>query len=83
MRNRIKREIKKNPQLGVYIRRNQRIVGNPRYMDEVPGWEKFDKNFNIIYPISDQVYVHAFKGSEGNKNYNVVEPQLNAELKEK
>ncbi len=83
MRNRVKREIKKNRHLGVYIRRNQRIVGNPRYMEEVPGWERFDKDFNIIYPLSDQVYVHAFRDSEGNKRYNVVEPQLDAELKEK
>ncbi len=78
----LRAHIKKNPFLGSYLNKVQSQTGMPRFYQECPDWSDLQKDFNIIYPVTDIVYTHCFQGEE-EKRYNSIEPPLTNEMKEK
>ncbi len=74
--------MKKNPFLGSYIKRVRREVGVPKFREECPDWGDVRDDFNIMYPITDLVYIHCYVSEDEEKHYIAVEPPLNEERQE-
>jgi flagellar protein FlaI len=65
------------PHLRAYIDEIARTTGTPSYHTELSfELKKESGSLNILYPVGDQLFVHAYRDEKGKANYHVVEPEL-------
>ncbi|HDJ50948.1 MAG TPA: hypothetical protein ENF25_01965 [Thermoprotei archaeon] len=68
--------MKRNPHLARYVESYRRKYGEYPDFKEVLSRDlgKLEK-FSIVYPVGDPIFIHVFTDEEGEKRYNVIEPE--------
>ncbi|BFI73579.1 hypothetical protein YN1_5660 [Nanoarchaeota archaeon] len=66
-----------------YINDISRKIGLPEWMTSLDFSLKSREEFNILYPVGDPIFIHIYKLSSGESYYNVIEPELTKDEKEK
>jgi flagellar protein FlaI len=59
-----------------YIEKIRKEIGEPELVDKIPPEYKFKKEFNVIYPVGNGIFIHVTNRStsSGYSKYNVIEP---------
>ena len=70
----------KNPHLDGYVSRIRDIYGEPEFFEDLTLDMKYLESFNIVYPVGNPVYIHAYARSFSERFYNVIEPQIDPEI---
>lgn len=83
MDRKLEAHLRKSPFLGRYIKKVRKDVGVPDFYDECPRWEDISADYNLLYPVSDFVYVHCYLSKNDEKKYHLIEPPLTGEREEK
>jgi flagellar protein FlaI len=70
----------RNPHLDGYVSRIRDIYGEPEFFEDLSLDMKYLESFNIVYPVGNPVYIHAYARSFSERFYNVIEPQIDPEI---
>ena len=59
-----------------YIAKVREKYGEPEFVDKIPGRYKFERKFNLIYPVGGGIFIHALseRTEGGYARYIVIEP---------
>ncbi|MFO8110778.1 MAG: type II/IV secretion system ATPase subunit [Thermoplasmata archaeon] len=76
-------QIKNNPHLLKYLVEGNHNINKMVFKRSLSVTSHIEKNYNILYPLTNQVFAHVYRDSQSNDIYNVVEPILTPKLREK
>jgi len=62
--------------LDEYIKKVSEELGEPELVDKVPSDYKFRREYNVIYPVGNGIFIHVFSrpSESGYNRYYVIEP---------
>lgn len=76
-------QIKNNPHLLQYLVEGGHDIRNITFKRNISVTTRIPKQYNMIYPLTGQIFAHVYRDHQSNDVYNVVEPKLTPQLRKK